>query len=106
MRHTCAAQPATVTCGLPCPCEQSILAATLSRFTADAYTVPGLLERLHNRCASKQRTCPGDVAVEQRHHWMLLYAPAMVVLWWAERTLDLHPRTNVMSPPALIYPIP
>lgn len=39
-----------------------ILAAELGRFTADADTAPGLLERLHNRSTPEQRAGPGAVA--------------------------------------------
>jgi len=64
MRRTCSAQSATVTSGLPSPYGASVLAAELGRFTTDADTAPGLLERLHNRSVLEQHTGPGAVAAK------------------------------------------
>ncbi len=62
MSRACPALSAAVTGGLSFPNGRVVLAAELGRSTADADTVPGLLERHHNRCAPEQRACPGAVA--------------------------------------------
>jgi len=53
---------------LPTPAREwaSVLATRLGRFTADADTAPGFLERLRNRSAPKQCACPGAVAANHR----------------------------------------
>ena len=61
--RTCSALSAAVTSGLSFPVEgRVVLAAELGRFTADADTAPGLLERLHNRCTLFPAYRPGVMA--------------------------------------------
>ena len=68
MSRTCSALFAAVTAGLPSPSGARFLATELSRFTADADTVPGFLQRHHNRSVRAWYARPGVVAVTHRRN--------------------------------------